>query len=54
MTTKKTKGYTKSAVGKFDLMSMLKSDIYKAKNEPFDVWFNRKIEEQCQQTKSKA
>ena len=42
----KVKGYTKSTIGKFDLMSMLKSDIYKDKNEPFDVWFARKIADQ--------
>lgn len=46
MTTKHTKGYTKSPIGKLDLFSMLKSDIFKDPNEPFEVWFNRKIEEQ--------
>ena len=46
MTTKETKGYTKSPMGKIDLMAMLKADIFKDPNEPFEVWFNRKIEEQ--------
>ena len=51
MTNKKTKKYTKSQIGKIDLFSMLKADIFKDPNEPFEVWFNRKIEEQFKNKK---
>lgn len=59
MTDKTTRGYTKSPMGKIDLLSMLKKrheegGIYKDPNEPFEVWFNRKIEEQFPQTKDIA
>lgn len=52
MTTKKTKGYTKSKVGKMDLYKMLTQDVFKDPNEPFEKWFNRKIEEQIKSNES--
>jgi len=56
MTDKTTIGYTKSPMGKLDISKMLKdeisksSSIYKDPNEPFEVWFNRKIKEQNEGT----
>lgn len=49
MVNKKTKGYTKSPVGKMDLMKMLKErckdPMFKDLNEPLDKWIIRKSEE---------
>jgi len=56
MTTKETKGYTKSRVGQLDWYKLMTTpdSIFKDKNEPFEAWFARKIEEQFPHTKDIA